>query len=312
MRPHKPLAIAFALLATAVRAQPDLAHAARNPYDSRFIDSHRDFDWMPMWNSLGVEPRFIQPCGRLSDGRSLCSTELITVLDPDQVILQIIGDITPADIYLRFLKQRDGGWKFAGAHEAYLHNHPRRHEMVRNSGTPFLLISSQGLRGSDVDSEIESIFDLTRPGFDPVLTYIVTGHQQRLDPGISRRIQGTLVFETSGQSSVIYEVEFYAIGPKSWHLGSLTMDAQYVNVNGKFTLQTATSSYRRTKIVRSEAEALLDLEAGPSSENLVRYGLRGLKDLAAGQDTEAHDWLRRFLVGLRDTSEVQELKSLLH
>ena len=65
----------------------ELARVAKNPYDlARFIDSHLGFDWNVLWKALGIQPLFIQPCGKLSNGRKHCSTELITVLDPDQMI----------------------------------------------------------------------------------------------------------------------------------------------------------------------------------------------------------------------------------
>ncbi len=77
----------------------ELAHAARDPYDlARFIDSHLGFDWAAMWKALDHHPLFIQPCGKLSGGKKRCSTELITVLSPDQMVLVIQGDGTPADI----------------------------------------------------------------------------------------------------------------------------------------------------------------------------------------------------------------------
>jgi len=106
---------------------------------ARFIDSHLALD-------LGAA---------MSDGKRRCSTELITILNPDQTILVIHGDFASEDIYLRFFQEKGRLWRFGGAYASYIKNHRRRHEVDRSSGTPFLRISSQGVRGSDVDSEME-------------------------------------------------------------------------------------------------------------------------------------------------------------
>ena len=194
--------VPLALLVISLSAQTpsvqdeQLSRAARNPYDlARFIDSHLGFDWDVLWKALSTKPLMIQPCGKLSGGERQCSTELITVLDPDQVILIVQGDFTPADLYLRFLQEKAGSWRFAGAVWEAIHNHPRRHEVDRSTGKPFLRVSSQGVRGSDVDSEIEDWFDLTQPGFDPVFSFPVNGNQHRLGFGISRTIVGTISAE---------------------------------------------------------------------------------------------------------------------
>ena len=80
---------AFALLAIPLWAQSgpsaqdaELARAAKNPYDlARFVDSHTGFDWNVLWKALGIEPLMMQACG---DRSAACSTELITVFNPDQ------------------------------------------------------------------------------------------------------------------------------------------------------------------------------------------------------------------------------------
>ena len=93
----------------------ELTRAAKNPYDiARFVDSHMGFDWNVLWKALGIGPLLMQPCGDLTGRGPQCSTELITVLNPDQVILLLQGTLTPADIYLRFFQERDGGWRFSG------------------------------------------------------------------------------------------------------------------------------------------------------------------------------------------------------
>jgi hypothetical protein len=62
---------------------PEIVRAAKSPYDlARFIDSHVGFDWAPLAKSLGIEmPSSVPPC------EMQCSTELLLLQNPDQVIL---------------------------------------------------------------------------------------------------------------------------------------------------------------------------------------------------------------------------------
>ena len=300
------------LLAQSVPASQndELVRAAKNPYDlARFIDSHLGFDWNVLWRALGTEGDFIQPCGKLSGGQQGCSTELITVLNPDQAILLVQGDATPADIYIRFMHEKNGSWKFAGLQQAFIHNHPRRHEVDRSSGVPFLRVASQGIRGSGVDSEVEDWYDLTRPEFEPVFSFIAQGHQSRLNFGIGRKVFGYL---TAGKN-VIYatlEVHFSGMDSNGEHdlgMASYAFSYSRQDASKTFRLQTPPKS----KITSAEFAALTDMDEGPSNEDLVRLDLHGLTAVATGKDNSAKNYLRELLNRCKDTPEVRQLKSLL-
>ena len=309
----------FAALAVSLSAQnvspsaqnQDLFRAARNPYDlARFIDSNISFDWGAMWKALGREPILLQPCGKLSGGQGQCSTELITVLDPDQIILLIQGAAAPFDVYLRFLEEKAGTWRVAGAREAVIRNHPRRHEVDRCGGKPFLRISSQGLRGSDVDSEIEEWFDLTQPGFEPVFSFPVNGHQHRLGFGISRNIF-TYITCQKDEIDIVLEVNFSG-GEHVLGVGEYSATYRRSSASGKFSLENAYVFIgRRSKMPNRDFEALADLDEGPSNEDLIRLVMPELRDLASGADDSAKGWLKEFLLRAHDTPEVRELKALL-
>jgi hypothetical protein len=106
------LAIAGLSLPVAARAgvDEDLAQAAKSPYEiARFIDTHVTFGWEPLWKALGIRKAdvFMQPCGEMSGPRRDCYEELITVVDPFQVILILRHDFVMPEVYLRFL--RPGG-----------------------------------------------------------------------------------------------------------------------------------------------------------------------------------------------------------
>ena len=153
----------------------DLARASKSPYDlARYIDSHLKFPWEPMWKALGIDQSDQWNNFFLCESRDGCTTELITFLDPDQTILHLRNGFA-WDTYLRYRGTPSTGWRFAGAYTAMFRYFEPRHESLRFGNKPFLRISTQGVNGSDVGSEIEHWFDLTEPDFKPVFTFSPKG-----------------------------------------------------------------------------------------------------------------------------------------
>jgi len=304
------LPLAVLLLAQAAQAQDDeLVRAATNPYDlARFIDSHLGFDWSVLWKALGTPGTFIQPCGKPSNGLRGCSTEVIGVQNPDQAIVLVVGDSTPADAYIRYLKQPDGSWKFSGVQAAFIRNHPRRHEVDRSSGTPYLRVARQGIYGSDVDSEIEVWYDLSQPSFEPIFTFVSQGHQQRFAFGIGRTVFGVMQ-PAKYAIDVTLQVEFFGTdGYRQYSLGVELYRARYVRPD---LSKPFSPRMQESKVSGKEFEALADLNQGPSDEDLIRLDLHGLTEVATGKDAAAKTWLRDLLKRCKDTPEVRKLKALL-
>jgi hypothetical protein len=285
----------------------ELARAPRNPYDlARFVDSHAISDWSVLWNALGIKP-LNQPCA------DRCASELITVFDPDQVIVLFQEDSVGWDVYLRFLKKEDGTWRFSGAYGGYIRHHPRRHEVYRSAGKPFLKVSRQGPHGSDADAELEDWFDLTQPELEPVFSFTVQGRQQDLTSGFSRRVFGTASV-VNGAINTGLEVQFYAVDASGEHeLGHAEFSAVYTRAADakQFNFQAAHADLRGPTLSRKEFESLADIADGPSDQDFIRYDLPSLKEVANGRDEGAKNWLKQFLSKVRDTPEVRELKALL-
>jgi len=308
------LSIAVLLLAQAAPAQNDeLLRAAKNPYDlARFIDSHLGFDWSVLWNALGTKGTMMQPCGKLSDGRRGCSTEVIGVQNPDQAIVLVAGDATPADAYIRYLRQRNGSWQFSGVQEAFIRNHPRRHQVDRSIGTPFLRISSQGIYGSGIDSEVEVWYDLTKEKFEPVFRFAVQGSQRRLDAGLGRHVTATIIPEKESIHVALTVTFMGEDHPAEYDLGmaQLTGIFRQRTPGGAYVLESAYTDTMQN-IATADFESLSNIEQNPPAENLVRLDLYGLTEVATGKDTAAKNWLRDLLNRCKDTPEVRKLKSLL-
>ncbi|HEX4232161.1 MAG TPA: hypothetical protein VHZ07_26070 [Bryobacteraceae bacterium] len=288
----------------------DLVRAAKSPYAlARYIDSHMGFAWEPLWKTLGIEERiFIQPCGELSGGALGCSTEIIDIQNPDQVILIVQGDMPVYDVYLRFEKGSKGDWDFAGEYGVNIRNHPRRHEITRVRGTPFLRVSRQGVYGSGVDSEIEDWIDLTQPDFNPVFSFTVQGHDSEYASGIGREIY-TIASPTRTGIDLILDVVFS--GPDV-DLGHAEYVGTYTRSRGpKFSLQTVRTSDGSPTISNKDFENLSEIDSDLTEEQLLVYTLPRLKEIASGQDKDAKDWLKGILDHCKDTPEKRTLLDLL-
>jgi len=296
------------LLAGAVRAQEsDLTRAAQNPFDlARFIDSHPHFDWNELWKALQTEPMQIPDCDFMGQG---CWTELIQVLDPDQVILLVQGDVW-SDIYIRFLHEKNGGWKFSGVYPASIRFTERRHEIDRVGGKPFLVVSI------DVNSRYAEWFDLTVPGFEPVFGFTMEGYLSLFTFDISRKVFATVLLDNRNQISVMLDVRFLgADGNAEYDLGRTFANAKYnrTTETGKFQFRGTFTGFGEhgPSLSESAFNALTDFESGPTNEEMVRYILPNLKEIARGKENGRRKWLRDFVMHAKSTPEIRELKALL-
>jgi hypothetical protein len=132
-------------LAASAGVDEELAQAAKSPYDiARFVDMHVTFRWEPLWTALGLQNDgevFMRPCERD------CSEELITVLDPFEVILVLRHDSVGPEVYLRFLRQsgpdNSGPWIFGGYYSPLVKYFEPTHRTLRFGNKPFLVITEQ-------------------------------------------------------------------------------------------------------------------------------------------------------------------------
>jgi hypothetical protein len=180
-------AVAVSLLCVPVAAfagaDEELAEAAKSPYDiARFVDAHITFGWEPLWKALGIRDSdvLMQPCGEIGGPKRDCFEELVTVLDPFQVIVILRHNLAMPGVYLRFLRSSgpdsSGPWKFGGSYSPLVKYFEPRHRTLRFGEKPFLVITRQGISGSDWSSEIDDWIDLTSSRFEPVLCLNTHGH----------------------------------------------------------------------------------------------------------------------------------------
>lgn len=285
--------------------EPEIVRAAKSPYDlARYINSHDEIDWAPLWQALGVDVSLGLACAMN------CAAELIVIDDPAQAIL-IVNASLPFDVYLRFAKEAGGAWRVTGKYYANVWDGtPHRHEIVRAGDTLFLLISTHGAHGSDIDEEMEVWIDLSIPSFEPVFSYSVRGHSDALSGGISSEIDAGAHANSSVEITLRLSVYLsYSVG--SVGLGRFEFAGLYTRAGGgKFTLRSVRSIDPSVPISTSDFEDFARVGTA-SQEQEIRYALPRLKEVAAGKDQDAKLWLRRVLGRADDTPEKRELLAVL-
>jgi hypothetical protein len=306
------LAVLLLPLAAFGGVEEDLAAAAKSPYDiARFVDSHEDFDWAPLWTALGmnVDKLFMLPCGG-PDGKRDCRAELITVLDPFQVIVLLDHDLSYPHVYLRFTREggpdKPGPWNFAGYYGATARYAEPYHKTTRIGTRPFLIVGEEAYAGFDWLIRVETWLDLSLPAFDPAFCFTTErSHNGVPDP--------MLVFQTSG---VVTKIELtpveriqiaYSTRVTVPKIAALRPDsAVYTRRGNKFVFDPALSRTQERDI-----NAWYGFDYGPTNDQVLVYLLPDLKRIAAGGDGEDRDSLVRLLNRCSDTPEKHALNELL-
>jgi len=299
--------VVYALTASAQSSiDSELARVAKSPYDlAKFIESHENFDLKAAFVSLGLKGEFFPPC------ESHCHTELVTVIEPFQVIL-VIHQLQ-FDVYLRYRKpdgpERPGAWKFAGQFETMQRYYESQHEVKYIGRKPYFLATSQGVSGSDWGSQIEHWFDLALPEFEPVFSHTIEYSYSGFPDRVRYQISGyiNVVEMPIEQIQVNYTARFEAHGD----LAVIEYNPVYRRRGNRFVFDQ-----QKSKVVEKDLDALLggtDLMS-PTNEEFLHLLIQPLKEVASAKYEglkEQHDWLVRFLAQCNDTPEKRELQALL-
>lgn len=318
--------LAYAAIGVAQPALPlplssaaEIDSAVKSPEAlARYVESHGAIDWKTLRRALGLKEseQWLAPCGsNFPAAEAPCSAELSAVLNPDQTIVIIRGGIFSYTLeYLRYLRIPKAGWQFAGENNAFQRNSPSHHKVMRLWNKPFLTISSDhSQNGMATQQVLEDWFDLTQPGFEPVLSVTVAGSESRFGFGVGRTTKATLMPSQSGgiaRVTLILNVHFNGVG-----LDQEVFDTGIYERRSnekKFALRNAYSGRDgRTTMPTLDFEELADPFSGISNEKLLVYALPGLQEIALGSDSNAKDWLRSVLENASDTGEKRLLLGLL-
>lgn len=253
----------------------------------------------------------MQPCGALGGPKQDCFEELVTILDPFQVILILRHNVAMPEVYLRFLRQSDAGssgsWKFGGYYSPLVKYFESRHQTFRLGRKPFLIVTRQGASGSDWASEVADWLDLTLAKFAPVLSLTTQGHYSGVPDRVGLETNAVLVSMESDPAECVH----VAYSARFTHAGETIAfrsdTAVYIRRGLTFSLDTT-----RTKTSQSNIDKFYRIDVdGPSNEDYLRYLLPELKNIATGPDNEQKEWLKRLLEKCDNTIEKRELEVVL-
>ena len=309
------VALLLPVMGAAASVDEELAQAAKSPYDiARFVDTHVTFRWEALWSALGIQKNadvFMQPCGELGGPKRDCAEELVTVLDPFQVILILRHDLAEPEVYLRFLRKsgpdNPAPWEFGGYYSPRIKYFEPRHRTVRFGNKPFLVITQQGVSGSDWSSEVDEWMDLTLPKFESVFSLTTQGHYSGNPDRVGLETNALVVSTESKPAErvqVAYEARF-TVGGETIDIRSDS--AAYIRRGDEFVYDAS-----RSKTPEADIDNIYNLEDDrPSNEDYLRYLLPKLMEIAAGPQSELKDWLKRFLKESDNTVEKREIQALL-
>lgn len=286
---------------------------AANPYElARYLDRHPGGSWCELNAVLRTLNPRAEPCGDSNREATMGAAEMITVADPDQVILVVEPTFGAHDIYLRYRHQKDGTWRWAGAYRAYIRNYPRVHETHRVAGIPVMRLNVQGTHGSGIGENLGEWFDLSQPGFQPAFRFPVEYYEDGLVMGFSRTQNSEVSWQRRDEIHVTLRIEVSLFNRT---VGDFQLDADYHRQPGNAKFQIAAvapASKGNVLLSPAEFESLAGLDDVTDPEPaLLRLCLNELRKVASGRPGRPKETLRRILSRVRTGPEARELRSLL-
>jgi len=137
------LLLMFGGLTVPAEAQ-EIITAAASPYElAKFVETHNGFDWSHIWNALHITDAeiFLPPCEEDHPGVPPCAGELITIVDPFQVIVVLEHRISMFQVFLRYQKVGADGWRFSSAYAPLTKYFRPEHRITRFGGKQFLIVT---------------------------------------------------------------------------------------------------------------------------------------------------------------------------
>lgn len=308
--------LSFAPALWADDAPEALARAASSPYGiERFVATHVDFDWAPLWEALDIHDASLPMCTLGSESLAACSGEVVSVFDPSQVIVVLRHAASAAQVYLRFVPVVGPGrsvrWRFTGHYQpraAFFH--PRYHLTVFDR-KPFLIIEGHGASAPDASSEFQEWLDLTASDLEPALHFTSKGSQET-DFGIRREVAATILSVQTTPIETIRisrEAAFFAEDfDGQLSLGSQTATSVYTRLGtGPFIFDQTQSGSPEDQIL----ELYENFDRRLSNEDFLRQNLAALTAIARNPDSREKRWLRLLLVRCGDTEDKRALVKLI-
>jgi len=291
------------------KQQEELDRRPVSPYEiRRYVLEHRDHTVGPdyilslenYWLRLGIPVEEWRGYGR-------CKVDLFRVAlssgSRDDVLLRLYDDSgwSWGCRYLLFrgLEAEQCGqtqWTFLGAIDLTDQRYGLPEDEVVEAGNKrWLAIKMLVGRGSGYNSYAESLYEITANGFDEVLTFpshrYISGEGVRDLPSslLHGRIINTRASE--GGASIVVEITItYSVeGMELWkkrQRATFNRDAD----SSSFELDPT-----RSDITEEEIDDVFDSDMWLPKDKMIKYYNKELTRIALGNNTQAKEWLARFL-----------------
>ena len=250
--------------------------------------------------------------GKAPDGLCYkCTVDLIQVDGPEQMILRVIGP--RLDLYLRYVREKDGTWWFSGASPAPLFLYKGSYRVDRTSGAPYLVVSSEGDHGTGIEYQMESWFDLREPWFEPVLTFTVHGIEYPWVFGAGRDVRARVVPVPTGLRVLMTaKLMFLSMGVDI-PCGTVAYHTVYRRAPGRrHWVSTGASPVdgKGPDISAKQFEMLAGV-GEHDNEELMPFVLPALRRVVVGLDSEAKRALQGLVTSFPDRPEVRMIRDLM-
>ncbi|HTD43521.1 MAG TPA: hypothetical protein VK687_05045 [Bryobacteraceae bacterium] len=293
-----------------------LARAARSPYDiERFVATHNEYDWAPLWQALDIHDVSLPICTLGAESLAACSADVVSVFDPSQVIVVLRHAANSAEVYLRFIPvvgpDRSVRWRFAGHYQPKAAFFRPRYRVIVFNRKPFLIISGHGANAPDASSEFEEWLDLTARDLEPALRFTSKGSQET-EFGIRREVVATILSTQAARIETIRisrEATFFAEDSEGeLALGSQTAISVYTRMGaGPFIFDETQSSSPEAEV----SELYEAFDRALSNEDFLSQDLAALTAIAGNPESREKRWLRRLLARCEDTEDKRALVKLI-
>lgn len=294
--------------------EPAIREAVKSPYTiATLISANPHIDESTLAKALNLdESDFSLPCNFSVSECSVKVEKIEPVSSPEMTLVVIQNDLPGVDVFLRYARKSGDAWRFTGAARTSAHYGAPTHEIVRMWGKPFLKTDSDwSQNGAGILDHVEEWFDLADAGFKPVFSFTSEGGTNGFAMAVSTMSESEARIGQAGPNEQIeLTVKMHFAGPK-FDVKRLFVGIHQRPANGKFKLVNAYSDRQHLHTIATQEFEALSNPLGDGEVNLLRYALAGLREIAAGPDADAREWLEMVLEHSRDSAEKREFLELL-
>jgi hypothetical protein len=274
------------------------------------IDVNEEIDLKQIWRLLKIEDASDVPSKCNGD----CSAETFEIkVDGEEqgktVALKIAFESGDFYQYLIFKKAGSGSgkeaWRFIGNIDSSLQRYgPPQHRIENGDDRAWFVIRELWGRGPGLIAYGEVWYEIKDTEVREVLSYPVQGHNIPCLRSLGRSYKSLLlrhglengVYTVPIQLLISYNISECKRGDDSTALFAKAQKAVYVwnKEKGRFILDQA-----RSDVTASEIESVYNLEDS-TSEQFIEYNFKELSEIARSGDAGQKNWLRKFLINVKD------------